>query len=76
MQSVSTKRKQLEDQLEKAQAKLEQAMKEQGEACGDGCDWHDNSAYDLAVSLTETYQAMVDSIKKEMRLVDKVKEKS
>ena len=64
---METKKEQLEEQLKKAQTKLEQAMKEQGEACGENCDWHDNKAYDLAISLTETYQALVDSIEKQIR---------
>jgi len=64
---METKKEQLEEQLKKAQTKLEQAMKEQGEACGENCDWHDNNAYDLAISLTETYQALVDSIEKQIR---------
>jgi len=64
---MEEKRKKLEEQLAKAKAKLEQAMKEQGEACGSSCDWHDNNAYDLAVSLTDTYSAMVESLKKELR---------
>jgi hypothetical protein len=67
MKTGSTKRKQLEDQLVKMQAKLEQAMKEQGEACGESCDWHDNNAYDLAVGLTDTYQSMVDSLKNQLK---------
>ena len=41
-------------------------MEEQGEACGDACDWHDNNAYDLAMSLANTYQALVDDLKKEI----------
>ena len=57
----------MEEQLKRAQLKLDQAMKEQGEACGENCDWHDNNAYDLAVSLTETYQALVDSLKKQIK---------
>jgi hypothetical protein len=58
---------QLKERLIVAEAKLTKAMKEQGEACGDSCDWHDNNAYDLAVSLTNTYQVFVDEIKKEIR---------
>ncbi len=64
---MEEKRKKLEEQLTKAKSKLEQAMKEQGEACGDSCDWHDNNAYDLAVSLTDTYSAMVEGLKKEIK---------
>ncbi len=64
---METKKRELEEQLKRAQTKLEQAMKEQGEACGENCDWHDNNAYDLAVSLTETYQSLVDSIKKQIK---------
>lgn len=64
---MEEKRKMLEEQLAKAQAKLEQAMKEQGEACGDSCDWHDNNAYDLAVSLTNTYSEIVEDLKKQLR---------
>ncbi|HCQ31400.1 TPA: hypothetical protein DIU27_03410 [Candidatus Collierbacteria bacterium] len=64
---METKREQLEEQLKRAQARLDQAMKEQGEACGENCDWHDNNAYDLATSLTDTYQALVDSIEKQIK---------
>lgn len=62
----------LEEQLAKAKAKLNQAMLEQGEACGDSCDWHDNNAYDLAVSLSDSYQALVDSLEKQIKEVKKI----
>ena len=56
----------LKAQLVVAEAKLSKAMEEQGEACGDACDWHDNNAYDLAMSLANTYQALVDDLKREI----------
>lgn len=65
------KLEQLKEKLKVAEQKLEKAMKEQGEACGDACDWHDNNAYDLARSLTDTYQIMVDEIKKEIKFLSK-----
>lgn len=57
---------QLKEKLAIAEAKLVKVMREQGEACGDACDWHDNNAYDLAMSLTNTYQVFVDDLKKEI----------
>jgi len=56
----------LKAQLVVAEAKLSKVMEEQGEACGDACDWHDNNAYDLAMSLANTYQALVDDLKREI----------
>ena len=60
-------KKELQDKLAVAEERLRKAMLEQGEACGDACDWHDNNAYDLATSLTNTYQEIVNDLKSQLK---------
>ncbi|KKT49191.1 MAG: hypothetical protein UW41_C0010G0030 [Candidatus Collierbacteria bacterium GW2011_GWC2_44_18] len=69
----SEKLEQLQAKLKVAEEKLAKAMKEQGEACGDACDWHDNNVYDLATSPTNTYQVFVDDLMREIRDLQKSK---
>ncbi len=63
----------LKSNLKDLEVKLKNTLLEQGEACGSGCDWHDNNAYDLATSLAQTYQSMISEIKKEIKEIQNSK---
>ena len=54
----------LKIELIDAKHQFEKASASQGEACGDNCDWHDNSTYEFATQQTNLYATKMMQIKK------------
>ena len=60
-------KKRLEKELKKNQELLIKIGKNMGEAFGDDCDWHDNSAADFAVEEFKRVSVIVQKIKNKLR---------
>ena len=61
--TIETKMR-LEHELLAVQKLFKKFSEAQGEACGDNCDWHDNSTYEFATRQTELYATKLMQIKK------------